>query len=120
MAKNTPKSTNVKDRKGDNLNSKDRKHIKAELVEHMISKNLKTADLPTNEELITDLLPRLANKHVDWEDVTHPRVIKGSEVWTRFLILLKNERNADDDKLDEKVKAVAKVKSLTKGDDESD
>ena len=86
----------------------------------MISKNLKTADLPTNEELITDLLPRLANKHVDWEDVTHPRVIKGSEVWTRFLILLKNERNADDDKLDEKVKAVAKVNSLTKGDDESD
>ena len=85
MSKDKAKTTSVKDRKGENLLPLDRKNIKAELLDYMVTQNLQTSALPSNEDLIGDLLPRLAKKYVEWKDVMHTRAIKGTEVWSRFV-----------------------------------
>ena len=104
MVKNTPK-TNIVNRKAENLNKVDRALLKSCLVDLMVYKNWQTEDLGHNDDLLSELLPLLANKHADWVGVNHSRELKGSEVWLKSLCVLKNERHADDDKLDKKVAA---------------
>ena len=78
----------------------------------MVRKNWFTEDLSPNEELFCELLPLLANRNPDWVGVTHSRELKGSEVWARSLTVLKNERHAEDERLDKKVaKARAALKA---------
>ena len=84
MVKTTPK-TFIKDRKSENLTKPDRAHIKSCLVDLMVRKNWLLLDLPSNEEIIGDLLPMLAYKNPDWVGITHTRELKGTEVWLRTL-----------------------------------
>ena len=99
----TNSKTYIKDRKSENLTKPDRANIKSCLVDLMLRKNWLTVDLPSNEEIFGDLLPMLAYKNPDWAGITHTRELKGTEVWSRTLQVIKNERHADDDKLDKKV-----------------
>ena len=120
MSKDKAKTTSVKDRKGENLLPLDRKNIKAELVDYMITQNKETSQLPPNEELIGYLLPHLAKKYVEWKDVMHPRAIKKTEVYSRIVILLKNEKAAEDDRLNKKVTVEKERRRLEKADEESE
>ena len=120
MSKDKAKTTSVKDRKGENLLPLDRKNIKAELLDYMVTQNLQTSSLPSNEDLIGDLLPRLAKKYVEWKDVMHPRAIKSTEVYSRIVILIKNEKAAEDDRLNKKVTVEKERRRLEKADEESE
>ena len=69
----------------------------------MVRNGFQTQELGTNEDLFIDLLPLLANRHADWDNVADSRKLKNSKVWTKSLTLLKNERNAEGDRLNKKV-----------------
>ena len=63
----------------------------------------------------------LANRHADWANVADSRKLKNSKVWTKSLTLLKNERNAEGDRLNKKViSARAAIKDEESDENSSD
>jgi len=69
MPKKQTKTTAVKDRLTEKLNSTDWASITECLLNHMVANNLQAADLSSFDNLLVDLLPMLPKVNKYWEGI---------------------------------------------------
>ena len=94
MTGNATSKNSIKLRKNEDLTKEDRGAIKRCLIQYMVENDMKAEDLGSTDELFSDLLPMLAEEHLDWKDIAHVRELKESLVRKSTLDTLRYYKNA--------------------------